>query len=358
MHGSNVMAALFLESLQKLGYRVKMIQKTFSKKVEEVEKFSLGKLAKIPFLGLKVVRQLFKEKPDICFYFITVSLAGFLLDTLYISLLRLFNVPYVLYCHGKGFKALEKSYGFMRLILTNILGNAKGALVLGERLKEDLSPYLDPARMFVLPNAIPDNTTGHKPPDFRDKAKIQVLFLSNLIPSKGVLEFLQMANLVAVRAPNVHFILAGPKFSENFYQILLDFIQREGLENIVELPGGLYGEKKNQAFRESDIFVFPTYYEFETFGLVNLEAMQWSLPIISSNEGSIPEVVVDGKNGFIVNPKDIPQLVDRVLRLLNDRELRLRMGLEGRKMFSKYFTIDQYQKNLANAIKFFQNITF
>ena len=64
---------------------------------------------------------------------------------------------------------------------------------------------------------------------------------------------------------------------------------------------------------------------------MNLEAMRAGLPVVSSNEGSIPEVVIDGINGYIVDPQNVEQLSDRVLKLVNDEELRIKMGKAGRK---------------------------
>ena len=98
-------------------------------------------------------------------------------------------------------------------------------------------------------------------------------------------------------------------------------------------------------------FVFPTYKE--VFGLVNLEAMQWGLPIISSNEGAIPEVVLNGTTGYIVDPKDYAQIADHVLRLINDDQLRTRMGRAGREAYERSYTIESYEKRLQDGLKFF-----
>jgi glycosyltransferase involved in cell wall biosynthesis len=78
--------------------------------------------------------------------------------------------------------------------------------------------------------------------------------------------------------------------------------------------------------------------------------------VVSSDEGAIPEVVVDGVTGYIVNPRDIAQLTDRVLRLVHDRELRLRMGAAGRKRYEGHYSIEAYQKNLARALDFFHGL--
>lgn len=119
------------------------------------------------------------------------------------------------------------------------------------------------------------------------------------------------------------------------------------------MPGAIYGSAKERLFRESDIFVFPTFYEQEAFPLVNIEAMRAGLPVVSSNEGSIPEMVIDGLNGYIVEPKNVEQLADRVLKLIEDPDLRNKMGQSGRRIYENSFTINAYEKRLEKGLKLF-----
>src|SRR5690606_3746536 len=89
-------------------------------------------------------------------------------------------------------------------------------------------------------------------------------------------------------------------------------IQSFGLENIVFSHGKKYAGEKIEFFQKADVFIFPTYYHYETFGLVNLEAMQFGLPIIATPEGGIPEVVIDQETGFLVPQKDVTALADKI----------------------------------------------
>jgi glycosyltransferase involved in cell wall biosynthesis len=356
VHGSNAMASLFLNSILKLGYKVEIVQKIFSKHSEEVGRFSFIKLARIPLIALMIIQEVRKRKPDLCFYFISKEVSGFLVDAIFIYILRLLKVPYILYCHGYGLREIGDNNFLLRIIASKTIGGASGALVLSDLLKYDLIPYVATDKIFALPNAIENDTTITSHIKHTDTDRIQVLFLSNLKQSKGALEFLKMAKLVAAQEPEVRFVLAGPKRIESFYSELINFIEQEGLKNVIELSGGLYGEAKNSIFRESDIFVLPT--QNDAFPLVILEAMRSGLPIISSPIGAIPEMVVDGKNGFIVNATDIPKLTERTLQLVKDGQLRNRMGIESRKRYEENFDVESYQNNLAKAIKFFNHILY
>jgi glycosyltransferase involved in cell wall biosynthesis len=346
------MTRLFMQTLQKLGHKAAIVEKNFSKQQEEVGNVTILKAVKVPGLVLKLLRQLITDKPDICFYFISMGSISFLFDALLIALLRLFGVEYILYCHGKGFRKLERKSGpLMRYVVKFVLAQALSGLVLGDRLKAGLNRHLPDRKLFILPNAIYD---AKEPPKKSEVSRpVQILYLSNLVPSKGVMEFVKMAGIVRKHIPNTRFVLAGNFRSNDFSQQVDDCIDREQLRACMDIPGAVYGKDKEKLFQESDIFVFPTYYELETFGLVNLEAMRSGLPVVSTPEGAIPEVVCDGITGFIVNPHDIEQLSERVLKLVEDRELRIAMGQAGRKRFEQYYTTEAYERRLKEAIHFF-----
>ena len=245
----------------------------------------------------------------------------------------------------------DRSKGLKKYIIDHSLSRAFGAIILGDRLKGDIDPFVPRNRLFVLPNAVPDidpNKIGSIV-----KFPIQILFLSNLIPSKGPMEFLKLAKAISKKDSNVKFVLAGPRRSEQFYKLLMNFIQNENLKDKVKVTGPLYGKEKEEVFQKSSIFVFPTYYEKETFGLVNIEAMQWGLPVITTNEGAIPEVVRHEINGYIVNPHDLEKLTAYTLTLVKNEELRTKMGKAGREMYEKYFSLPTYERNLKSAVKFF-----
>jgi glycosyltransferase involved in cell wall biosynthesis len=262
------------------------------------------------------------------------------------------KIDYILYLHGKGLSNLSKrSKGLKKYIVDSTLSRAFGGLVLGNRLKSDVDHFIPDSRLFVLPNAVPDIDSNKI--RYTHKSFIQILFLSNLIPSKGPMEFLKLARIICKKVPNIKFVLAGPRRSEYFYRKIKDFISNAGLKDVVEVSGPIYGKEKEDFFKKSSIFVFPTYYEKETFGLVNIEAMQWGLPVITTNEGAIPEVVKHEINGYIINPHDLEQLSDYTLKLIENEELRAKMGKAGRNIYEKYFSVKAYEKNLKNAVNFF-----
>ena len=115
--------------------------------------------------------------------------------------------------------------------------------------------------------------------------------------------------------------------------------------------GPKYGNEKNTFFSNADIFVFPTYYFNECFPLVLLEAMQYKLPIITSCEGGIPDIVTNGENGFVCKTKDVDTTADAIARLLDSKDLRDKTGENGYKIFKEKFTLDVFNANITTILK-------
>ena len=82
-----------------------------------------------------------------------------------------------------------------------------------------------------------------------------------------------------------------------------------------------------------------------------LEAMQYKLPLVSTNEGAVPDMVEKEINGFICKRKDAYSTADAIARLLDSKELRLQMGENGYKLFKEHFTLEVFNKNITKIFK-------
>lgn len=292
-------------------------------------------------------------KPELCFFFVTVGLSSFPVDSLLMQLLRVCNIPYILYFHGKGYRQYKSSaYFSVRFLVRYSLSNALGGLVLGERLKHDVDCFISDDRLYILPNSVPDIdpqksfTRGNGHDDV-----VTIIFLSNLVPTKGPMEFLKMAKLVSEKEPSVRFILAGQHTYRNFSKELMEYVERQKLQNVVEFRGAVFDKEKERLFQSAHLMVFQTFKE--TFGLVNIKAMQWGLPVISSDTGAVPDIIKDGINGFIVDPHNISQIADRGLKFIRNPDLRQTMGRAGRRLYEENYAPDAYVRNVKETMKFF-----
>ncbi|XXG39538.1 hypothetical protein AAC387_Pa01g0476 [Persea americana] len=101
--------------------------------------------------------------------------------------------------------------------------------------------------------------------------------------------------------------------------------------------GMMLGEELSQAYASGDVFVMPS--ESETLGLVVLEAMSSGLPVVAARAGGIPDIIpedLEGKTGFLHNPGDLEDCVNKVKRLLSCSELRETIGKAAREEMEKY----------------------
>lgn len=128
------------------------------------------------------------------------------------------------------------------------------------------------------------------------------------------------------------------------------YVNRGGV-NLIVYHGKKYNEEKEPYWNNVDIFVFPTQYENECFALVLLEAMQHKLPVVTTAEGGIPDIIKDGINGFIVSTPQAKDLAEKIKLLLNNPNLRTQFGNTGFEIYKKEFTLTHFENNLKDCLK-------
>jgi glycosyltransferase involved in cell wall biosynthesis len=99
-------------------------------------------------------------------------------------------------------------------------------------------------------------------------------------------------------------------------------------------------------YAKSSVVVMPTY--GEGLGRVLLEAQSMELPVIAYNTGGVPDAVLPGKTGYLVKKGDAEQLADRIETLMKDKEKRIKMGQEGRKLIMEKFSLTRLAERHEN----------
>ncbi len=180
----------------------------------------------------------------------------------------------------------------------------------------------------------------------REKLRISdrhtvLLHVSNISSNKGVFETLEAFKILYNHTNDIRLIFVGD--GEDFLS-LKSKIKKYGLENVVFMVGSKKHDEIPGWMSAADIFVFPTYYE----GLPNvvLEAMAVGLPIIASKVGGIPEVVKDGVNGFLIEPKNVKALVDSLKFLLSGRRGKF-FSENSQKIISEKFTWKRHAQRMC-----------
>ena len=175
-------------------------------------------------------------------------------------------------------------------------------------------------------------------------------FLSNLLINKGVFVLLDALRILKEKGYLFNCQYVGGETAEINAVQFSEEVDKRDLNDRVAYVGRKVGEEKNAFFQQADVFVFPTYYYNECFPLVILEAMEYKLPAISTNEGGIPDMVKDGENGLICEKQNPYSLADCIAKLLDDEELRVKMGNAGYDKFCREFTLQQFEHRMLDIL--------
>lgn len=192
---------------------------------------------------------------------------------------------------------------------------------------------LPAGRVAVVPEALDPAPWG--PQRIRPLGREQhptILSVAHQYRRKDTATLIQAMSKVRQAMPTarLRIVGGGPELPA-----LQELASELGLGRTVEFTGPVPNSAQvRQAYREATVFALPS--RQEAFGIVFLEAMAAGLPIAAARAGATPEVVEDGRTGILVPAGDPDVLAEVLLRLLQDPDLRARMGTAGRETVARY----------------------
>lgn len=344
VHGSAIVGKYIKESEQiNHTFQASYINLLASKSVNESGKINFGKLFGFVSLWIQLLKEIIHKKPALCYFALTTTGAAFYRDVLLILLLKVFKVKLVYHLHNKGISANQK-YWIQQYLYQFVFKNSK-VILLSKYLYSDIAQFVSKEQVRYCPNGIPE--TNKDLATSKPTKKVEILFLSNLIASKGILLLLAACNILKNKNLAFQCTIIGNEGDVSAEQ-LREKVKELNLEEFVSYDGPKYGAEKDQAYRQADIFTLPTYQE--CFPLVLLEASQYGLPIVSTIEGGIQEIVEDGTNGYIVPQKNIAQLASKLEILIRNEALRDKMGQAGSIRFKQYFTLKKFENRIVSIL--------
>jgi glycosyltransferase involved in cell wall biosynthesis len=349
VHGSSIVGLSIKNSdLINNAFECRYINLLVSRSINETGKTDILKIMRFVGVWFKLLFEIIIRKPDICYMALTATGTAFYKDVLLIALLRIFRIKRVYHLHNKGVsqnqsnKIKSSLYGF-------VFKNAD-IILLSKYLYKDIETFVPTSSVFICPNGISDTNRNLKPQTYQQQNPVKILFLSNLIESKGVFVLLDACSILMHNCIDFECEFIGAEGDLDVIQFN-ERVKQNRLTSKVKYLGKVYGDKKQEVFACADIFAFPTYYSNECFPLVILEAMRAGLPVISTMEGGIPDIVDEGVTGFLVQQKNVEMLAEKLEILIKSSVLRQQMGRSGRKKYENEFKFEIFEYTLLEILK-------
>jgi len=316
------------------------------------------------FLLLKFLYYLVKTDNS-CKVYITVgqSNASFTRDIMFFTFSLIFRRKVYAHLKGGNFKNFySESNTVFKKLIQFFYKRVHKIIILGHSLLDnfDFCEVLK-AKIIIVENGLSENVLEKKINyNKQKKSKLKIIFLSNLILSKGYLDLLESLRIMEKYTLNFSCIFAGNFYSSpddpfSTNEVILEKLFNKSLMTLknkknVRYIGPVDNVKKTILLKNADIFVLPTYYVNEGQPISIIEAMAYKNVIISTPYRSIVDLISHNQEGFLVPPKS-PQLIAKyLLDLYLNREKLLKMKKKSFFTYSNKFTKERHLKNLFNAL--------
>ena len=180
-----------------------------------------------------------------------------------------------------------------------------------------------------------------------------ILMLGNFQQNKGQLKFIEAANIIKLRNPNVYFTFIGNVYDQEYFMKCCEQLKKYNLQNSSTILHGI--NNASEYMNLFDAVAVPSMYD-ESFGLISVEAMSKGVPVVAFACGGIPEVLVDGRDGYNVSVGDYKGMADRLLEIISDEEKRKKMGQNGRDDYIQKFSVNAMKENYYEIIEKYKKI--
>lgn len=239
--------------------------------------------------------------------------ASFWRKRLFINIAKLFGKKVIFHLHSGKFPIFYSNH---KKTVKRTIEKCDCVIALSEYWKQWLEATFNCKKIVIIKNAI-DAPLLHK----ESHDKFNLLFLGLLGENKGIYDLLDVIITHKKELSGKLQLLIG---GNGEIEKVKDIINKNHISNIVTFEGWVSGAKKVHLFNLADALILPSYHEGVPITI--LEAESYELPIISTKVGGIPEIVADGKNGFLIKPGDKTAIWGAISKIMTDKGLARKMG--------------------------------
>lgn len=268
-------------------------------------------------------------------------------ESIFIFLAKIFGRKVIAHFHAGD---IDNYYPFQNKLgqkfIRQAINSSDQIIAVSTESARQLKNITDSPNIAVVPNAI--NTSSFNVVNISDAANaknrqtdetIRLLFVGAVGKLKGERDLIQALAILRASQPNIKVSLLGYDAES-----LKDLCEELKVNEFIEFLGAVPMNERIVFFQKADIFVLPTYAEAMPMSVI--EAMAAGLAVISTRVGGIPELVEDGVDGLLFEPGDIAALAEKISLLVNDKNLRLKMGEKARQKAREQMDFRQYTEKL------------
>lgn len=266
---------------------------------------------------------------------------------------RVTGVPYFIFAHG--YDVASCGNGGLTGSLKRAVIEGAAVVIANSGFTKTLVKASAPGASTVVVNPCVDLKRfgdGHGPDISRDSGERVILTVGRMVESKGHDTVIRAIPEVIRSFPEARYYIAGDGVTRGACEELADKL---GIADNVIFAGEIGEDELIRNYRASEIFIMTSRYlrktgEVEGFGIVFLEAGACGKPVIGSRSGGIPDAVIDGVTGLLVEECDVKGVAGAIIRLLSDGDLRKRLGENGKKRVVGEMGMDSFTDKLKAAV--------
>lgn len=278
----------------------------------------------LPMFFALCFRLLIVPPKNVPFFQIHTSYNGSFFRKYLISLcLRIRMRKYIAHIHGSQFKRMcSTAPGFIKSFIRSYFRHSSMVVCITPDMQEFLDAFVGAGicKFCVVPN--PCQTIADNPVDLKQhELPVKIVFSGRYGHRKGVYDLIKAFELANFELPvELHL------FGDGEVEGVKAAAAASPKSKEIHVSGWLKHEDYLKRLLEFDLLVLPSY--AETFGMSLVEAMGIGLPVVSTTSGGVPYVVEDGRDGFLVEAGDVEELTEKLVRLVDNVDLRSRMGID------------------------------
>ena len=315
---------------------------------EEQGKFKLIKFLKILFTLLEEIFHILFTKYDVIYMTPGQSFLGFMRFSPYMFCSFIKKVPCYIHIHGGSFRRMyDKQSNFKRKLLDFFIKRTAGVIVLGNSLRDMFKGLIEDSKIFVCENGVQDEIIAseeeieQKIEGIKNSSKRKILYLSNLMKEKGILELLKASE--GLSEEEFEFNLAGA-IEPNIKEIIEGYLRK--YPNKIIYHGIVSGKEKKKLFLENDIFILPSWDEGQPISI--LEAYATGCFVVTDpNVGGIKDIFQDGINGKKCEKKKYDTLIES----LNINKVKLNLYVKNNYLFHRKYNKGSFIERIVRIIK-------